>query len=156
MAKEYRKAKKTANAKSTTGRLTKTTTKPPRTALGSLRAHEILTPMRQGLRQMHQTEPLVGCKNRTNGTEGMIKDLLDAIKKDRRGVIEEPTLPEEEEAEMTLVGATGLTVRMTTTTTGRCSQLLYLFGHHPERKRPIRRLNDIWSRWTKETCEEPR
>ena len=32
MAKEYRKAKKTANAKSTTGRSTKTTTKPSRTA----------------------------------------------------------------------------------------------------------------------------
>ena len=90
---------------------------PQEQLLESLRAHEILTPTRQGLRQVHQTEPLVGCRNRTNGTEGMIRDLLDAIKTDRRGVIEEPTLPEEEEVEMTLVGATGLTVKMTTTTT---------------------------------------
>ena len=32
---------------------------------------------------------------------------------DRRNIIEEPTLQEEEEVEMTLVGATGLIARMT-------------------------------------------
>ena len=32
---------------------------------------------------------------------------------DRGNIIEEPTLQEEEVVEMTLVGATGLTVRMT-------------------------------------------
>ena len=47
----------------------------------------------------------------------MTRDLFDAIRMDRRGVIEEPTLQEEEEVQMTLVGATGLTVKMTTTTT---------------------------------------
>ena len=87
---------------------------PQEQLLESLRVHKILTPTRQGLRQVHQTEPLVVCRNRTNGTEGMIRGLLDAIKTDRRSVIEEPTLPEEEEVEMTLVGATGLTVKMTT------------------------------------------
>ena len=85
--------------------------------LESLRAHEILTPMRRNLRRMLQTEPPAGCRSRTNGTEGMTRDLFGAIKMDRRGIIEEPILQEEEEVEMTLVGATGLTVRMTGTTT---------------------------------------
>ena len=42
MAREYRKAKKTANAKSTAGRSARTKTKPPRTAAkASMRARNI-------------------------------------------------------------------------------------------------------------------
>ena len=66
-----------------------------------------------------------------NGTEGMTRNLFDTIRMDRRGVIEEPTLQEEEEVEMTLVGVTGLTVRMTTMTTRRMLAAILPFRTPP-------------------------
>ena len=122
MAKEYRKAKKTANAKSTTGRSVKTTTKPPRTALESLRAPEMLTML-----PSDRTTSWVQEQNKRN--EGMTRGLFGAIKMGRRGVIEEPM--EEEEVEMTLVGATGLTVRMTGTMTRRMPAAILPFRTPP-------------------------
>ena len=55
---------------------------------------------------------------------------------DRRGVIEEPTLQEEEEVEMTLVGATGLTVKMTTTTTRKMLTAILPIRTPPEEGAP--------------------
>ena len=61
----------------------------------------------------------------------MTRGLFGAIKMGRRGVIEKPTLQEEEEVEMTLVGATGLTVKMTTTKTRRMLAAILPFRTPP-------------------------
>ena len=50
---------------------------------------------------------------------------------DRGNIIEEPTLQEEEVVEMTLVGATGLTVRMTGAKTRRMLAAILLFRTPP-------------------------
>ena len=50
---------------------------------------------------------------------------------DRRNVIEEPILQEEEEVEMTMVGATGLTARMTGVKTRRMLAVILFFRTPP-------------------------
>ena len=69
MAREYRKAKKTANTKSTTGRSARTMTKPPPE---SAQALGILTPTWRNLRRTLLTGPPAGCRSRTNEIEDMM------------------------------------------------------------------------------------